>query len=209
VSFQGTLGPFVKGASTKLILRALVVAIFSAAFVLGAVLIFGVASLTGALLNVASLPVPVRFGILISLLTGLAVVDLFSIRKKRFCVLGWRRQTPKTLNRKYRMTTVAAIWGFDTGLAVTTFRVGAITWGALVTAGLGFAPWWIGFGYGMAFVLPLVALLLLPDADPRTDRPRSLYLRLETLTAKRPVIQLGSAAILFLTTIILCLRLYN
>ena len=197
-----------KGASTKLILRVLVIAVFSAAFVLGSVLIFSLASLTGALFNVASLPVPVRFSILISLLTGLAVLDLFSIGKKRFCILGWRRQTPKTLNRKYRMTTVAAIWGFDTGLAVTTFRVGAVTWGALVTAGLGFAPWWIGFGYGGSFALPLVVLLL-SDTGHKTDLSGSLYFRLETMTAKRPVIQFGSAAILFLTTIILYLRLYN
>lgn len=185
------------------------IAIFSVAFVLGAVLIFGLTSLTGTLLNVASLPVTVRIGILISLLTGLAVIDLFSIRKKSFCALGWRRQTPKTLNRKYRMTTVAAIWGFDTGLAVTTFRVGAITWGALIMAGLGFAPWWIGFGYGVAFVLPLVALLLLPDSRSKAGSPGSLGLRLETLLVKRPIVQFSSAVILFLTTIILCFRLYS
>lgn len=205
MSFQGTLGPFVKGASTKLILRILTVVVFSAAFTLGSVLIFGLASLTGALLNVAALPITVRLGMLISLLLGLAILDLFSIRKKQFCLLGWRRQTPKTLNRKYRMTTVAAIWGFDTGLAVTTFRVGAVTWGALVTVGLGFAPWWVGFGYGLAFALPLVVLLF----SGKNDGTGSLYLRLETLTAKRWIIQCCSAGVLFVTTLILCLRFYN
>lgn len=192
-----------------MLLRGLVIAVFSVAFVLGSVLIFGLTSLTGTLINVASLPVTVRIGILISLLTGLAVIDLFSIRKKRFCVLGWRRQTPKTLSRKYRMTTVAAIWGFDTGLAVTTFRVGAITWGALITAGLGFAPWWIGFGYGIAFVLPMVALLLISGDTSRAGQPGSLGLRLETLILSRPIVQVSSAVILVLTGIILGLRLYN
>lgn len=198
-----------KGARTNIVLRGSVIAIFSVAFILGAVLIFGLISLTGTLLNVASLPVTVRIGILISLLAGLAIIDLFSIRKKRFCVLGWRRQTPKTLNRKYRMTTVAAIWGFDTGLAVTTFRVGAITWGALMTVGLGFAPWWTGFGYGVAFVLPMVALLLQSEAEAKPGHPGSLGLRLERLIMSRPIVQAGSAVILVLTGIILGLLIIN
>lgn len=170
---------------------------------------FTVASLIGIVFNIASLPLSVRVSLTVLLLIGLAVVDLISIRNKRYCHLGWRRQTPKILIHRYKITTVAAIWGFDTGLAITTFRVAAVTWGALIMAGLEFSSWWIGFGYGMGFTLPLLIQFLLLKSDSKTDAPGSLSSKLEKFIAKRNVIQFGSATLLFLTAIVLSFRLFN
>jgi len=115
--------------------------------------------------------------------------------------------TETALVHRYKITTVAAIWGLDTGLAITTFRVAAITWGALLMTGLELSSWWIGFGYGVGFIVPLSIqfLLLNPDSKFR----KSLSSRLEKLIAKRNIIQFGSAAILFLTALVLSLKLLN
>lgn len=186
-----------KGSSCNVALRIRVVTLFAAAFLSGAMVIFGVAALAGAVLRGAGLPLEWRVSFAAASLVGLAFVDVLSIRKDRYCPLGWRRQTPKTLGRRYAPETVAAAWGFDTGLAVTTFRVAAITWGALVMAGLGLSMWWTGVGYGLGFSIPLLLSISMQTPDSPSDVRTSLGSRLEGMLGKRAVIQLGSAVLLF------------
>lgn len=196
-----------KGTSRSIVFRILVTGIFSFAFILGAVIIFGLASLIGIVFGIASLPFSLRVSLAVFLLIGFAFVDLISIKNKRYCHIGLRRQTPKTLIHRYKITTVAAIWGLDTGLAITTFRVAAITWGALLMTGLELSSWWIGFGYGVGFTLPLSIQFLL--FNPNSKFRKSLSSRLEELIAKRSFIQFGSATILFLAALVLSLKLLN
>lgn len=195
-----------KGSSRSVTLRIRVVAIFAVAFLSGAIAIFGLAALVSTALRVADLPLQWRMSFAAAGLVALALVDLLAIRKDRYCPLGWRRQTPKPLIRRYAITTVAMIWGFDTGLAVTTFRVAAITWGALAMASLGLSSWWIGFGYGLGFVVPLLILILMQASGARSDAQGSLGSMLERLLRKRMVVQLGSAVLLFIAGTVLLTR---
>jgi len=75
-----------------------------------------------------------------------------------------RRQTPKVLaNGSTAAWVGATIWGIDTGLMWTTFRVSAATWVVLLSAVVGLAPLWLGVVYGSGFVASLaVATYLLP-----------------------------------------------
>ena len=92
----------------------------------------------------------------------------------------------------------AAVWGLDTGLAVTTFRVTAATWAVLVAVLTGMAPWWIGASYALAFVLPLTALMRSSGLTRNPGGPGNLF-------KARPALQLlsilwlvGSAIVILL-----------
>ena len=160
-------------------------AAFASSFITGAVVIFALASLGGA---GARLAVPLRWRIAAAAvcLFALAAADLFSLHRKSYCVIGMWRQARQSLVRDHPVTIVAAVWGFDTGLALTTFRVAAVTWGALILALFGFASWWIGIAYGVAFTVPLLALLLTETNGGQLER----------LLRRRPVIQSLSAVLL-------------
>jgi hypothetical protein len=173
----------VKGSSCSLALRARVLVVFAASFVAGAAAIFAAAALAGSVLRAAGAPLSWRMAIGAGLFAVLAVVDLRAIRMRNYCPIGWRRQTPQRGTR-FGATLSAALWGFDTGTVVTTFRVAAITWGALSMAALGLAPWWIGIAYGLGFTVPLLFILITrePDSDS-----------LQRLLAKRSLLQSCSA----------------
>src|SRR4051794_3691194 len=160
--------------------------IFGASFIAGAVVIFTVASFAGEATRLASLPFAWRLRVAAVCLLALASIDIVSARKSRYCLLGMRRQTPQRLMYSHPFAPVAAFWGFDTGLAVTTFRVAAITWAALVFALLGFTSWRSGVAYGVAFVAPL-SVLLCRDIDGA---------RLQRLLLQRSSLQLASATVL-------------
>jgi len=104
---------------------------FAAAFLAAAAVVFALAFFLGAALQVSNLPVEWR--------RGIAAGGLVMLRRSA--------------------VVTTAIWGFDTGLAFTTFRVAAITWGAFILAFLGLSGWQIGVGYGVGFVLPLTVIL--------------------------------------------------
>lgn len=167
--------------------------VFTAAFIASAVGIFTVASLAGDVVRLSGLPLAWRLRGAAVCLAMLASVDLLSARKDRYCLLGVRRQTPQRLLYSHPFMTVAAIWGFDTGLAITTFRVAAITWAALALTLFGFASWWSGVAYGVAFALPLSILL-----SKATDSAR-----LQKLLKRRAFVQIASAATLIVTGAIL------
>ena len=155
---------------------------FAAAFIAAATLVFAAASFAGDGVQ-ALVPAPWRVAAAAVLLLLLAVVDVLSLRARAYCLVGMRRQARQTLMQKYSVTVVAAIWGFDTGLVVTTFRVSAVTWAAFVLALLGFAPWWIGAVYGVSLAAPMLVLLL------RTTTVGELVGALN----RRPLIQTASA----------------
>lgn len=158
---------------------------FAAAFIAAATLVFAAASFAGDGVR-ALVPTPWRVTAAAGLLLLLAVVDVLSLRARMYCLLGVKRQARQALIRKYSVAVVAAIWGFDTGLAVTTFRVSALTWATFVLAFLGFAPWWSGAVYGLALAAPMLVLLL-------TDTTAE---GLQRQLARRRLIQTASAATL-------------
>lgn len=178
-----------KRSSTSAALR--VSAAFALAFTAGSVVIFGVASLAGSALRVDELPLQWRVGSTAAGLAAFAVIDLITIRQRSYCLLSWRRQTPQSLRFRYGVTTTVAIWGFDTGLAVTTFRVTALTWAALLLTVLRLTSWQIGFAYAFAFVIPLIAIL-----NGRSAASHSSAL-LESLLHKKIVLQWISIITLF------------
>jgi hypothetical protein len=183
----------VKGSSSGIGARVRIMTLFAAAFMAGAGIVFGLASLAGTTME-AHLAPAWRAGLGTCGLTALAFLDFTGIRRRSYCPLGWRRQTPqKAWVHRYGATAGVTAWGFDTGLAVTTFRVAALTWGALALTALGFSSWRTGLAYGIGFIAPLMILLMMP-ADRR---------RLEWLILKRPAIQFASAAGLLATSALL------
>jgi hypothetical protein len=91
-------------------------------------------------------------------------VDVRAIVANRLSV-GLSRQTPKALIYLGENAWITPyIWGFDTGLIWTTFRVSFASWLLLIMAALGFAPAWAGFVYGACFALPFLALIFVSSA---------------------------------------------
>ena len=97
-------------------------------------------------------------------LTGLVLVgtDLISFSRGRIFAVGLRRQTPKNVGLQLGHFVGPMLWGLDTGLAFTTFRVVSITWTVFLLAGFGLAPLWIGAAYAFPFVTGLVGLTVVP-----------------------------------------------
>ncbi len=128
----------------------LVVAHVFAAFVMVLVL-----SQVGAVVF-AGVDVGIRFGLLAVLAVAGAVIDLRAARR-RGLAYGLRRQTPKAVGHdpKRPWWVTPTVWGADTGLIWTTFRVSSTSWVLLAAATLGLAPPWAGVVYGLAFTLPL------------------------------------------------------
>jgi hypothetical protein len=180
----------VKRSSFSVALR--VSAAFAVAFIVGAIVIFGVVFMAGVAIGVDELSLQWRLGIAAVGLASFALCDLVAIRKQNYCPLSWRRQTPQSLRFRYSATATAAVWGFDTGLAVTTFRVAALTWAALLLTFLGLASWQVGFAYALAFVIPITVIF---NGQPLASRSST---SLEGLLDKRAMLQ-GISSITLLT----------
>jgi hypothetical protein len=149
-------------------------------FALGALSIFMVARLLGSAV-VPSIPIRCRVPGTATGLALLAVLDLLAIRRNAYCPLTLRRQTPKALQRRHRMLATVALWGFDLGTAVSTFRVAAATWGALMLAAWGWILPWTGLFYAAGFTAPLLSLMWtgrLPSKQP-DQRSASLQAMLD------------------------------
>jgi hypothetical protein len=186
----------VQGSSRKRALRLKVGTAFGATFLLGAVSVFAVAFFLGASLQVGNVSIAWRQGVAALGLVGLACLDIVAVSRGRYCPIGLRRQTPKRLMYRYSPVTVAAAWGFDAGLAVTTFRVAAISWGALGLAFLGLSKWYVGIGYGLGFALPLTVLIWTHRVGRASVSNTPADPGLESLLSRRPIVQLGSAVLL-------------
>ena len=175
---------------------------FAAAFIAGSALIFWLLTAAGMLLELPELPWRTRAAIAAGGLLFLALVDLVAIGRSTYCPLSWRRQTPRTLmRRRYDLRVVALVWGFDTGLVVTTFRVAAVSWGALFLSVLGLSHGWTGISYGLGFAIPFLFLILRPRlgrASRSAEEPG-----LEAMLRKRPMLQAVSATLLCVASAII------
>jgi hypothetical protein len=186
----------VQGPTPSRTVRIGIAAAFAGAFVGGALTIFAIVNVVGTALGFTQLPFEWRVGLAGGGLLSLAAVDLRAIAKSTYCPISWRRQTPRDLLRRYRMTVAASVWGFDTGLIVTTFRVAAVGWGALFLAALGLLPLWAGLGYGLAFTLPFLVLLMRPRLGRSSRDAAPADPGLESMLRRRAAIQGWSAALL-------------
>ena len=165
MSFIGYLRPLVQGRAAgdpplRRPVAALAAGFTTSAFIVTAVVHALGAALTGGL----HLSVSVRIAVASVFLVGFALLDS---GKLPFGTPMWRRQTPKRLHYMFGATRGALLWGIDTGLMVTTFRVTSLTWATLTLAFLGLLPWWAGLAYAAGFVVPAAVLILLVPA--RTD----------------------------------------
>jgi hypothetical protein len=166
-----------------------------------------VAGAAAAALGIAHLPVPWRLALAGAGLLSLAAADLRSISRSTYCPIGRRRQTPRALLRRYHMLAVATLWGLDTGLVVTTFRVAAVSWGALYLAALGLSPRWTGLAYGAGFAAPLLLLLFRPRLGLAARAAAPADPGLEAMLGMRSVAQGCSAALLVASGGVLLARL--
>ena len=185
-----------QGSTPSRTVRTGIAAAFAAAFLGGALTIFAIVNVAGAALGFTQLPFAWRVGLAGAGLLPLAAADLCAMAKSSYCPISWRRQTPRNLLRRYRMPVAASLWGFDTGLIVTTFRVAAVSWGALFLAALGLLPLWAGLGYGLAFTLPFLVLLMRPRLGRSARDAAPADPGLESMLRKRAAIQGLSAALL-------------
>ena len=188
-------------------MRIRIAAAFAAAFVMGALGIFAVAYAGATDLGVTKLAFQWRAAFAGASLLPLAAVDLLALRRSTYCPITLRRQTPRVLIRRYRLDVVAFIWGFDTGLVITTFRVAAISWGALLLTALGLSSPWTGVVYGLGFSLPFLVLLFRPQLGRASSAVAPADPALEAMLRKRPLMQTISAGLLVASSVILLGRL--
>jgi hypothetical protein len=176
--------------------RLQLTALFVAAFLAGAALTFFLVFLLGDTVQVQSLPLSLRRCVAAAGLVTLALVDVWARCNRTYCPIRWNRQTPRWLQRYHSMFVVASLWGFDTGLAVTTIRVAAVTWGAILLTLLGLSGWQTGLAYGLAFTIPITILMWTHRAGRLSDAQMPVDPGLGELLHKRPVWQTNSAALL-------------
>jgi hypothetical protein len=165
VSFIGYLRPLVQGRATNERPRRRPVAALAAGFTISAFIVTAIVhALGGALTGGIHLSLGVRIVVAAVLLVGFALLDS---GKLPIGTPMWRRQTPQRLFYMFGATRGALLWGIDTGLMFTTFRVTSLTWVTFTLAFLGLLPWWAGIAYAAGFVVPAAILILLVPA--RTD----------------------------------------
>ena len=181
---------------------------FAASFLLASLVAFGVVGIAATRLGVGELPLEWRIALAGAGMLPLVLADLSAMKRSAYCPISWRRQTPRSLVRRHHMFVVATLWGLDTGLVVTTFRVAAVTWAALLLALLGLAPWWVGIVYGVGFVVPFTALLVRPRlgqaarSEAPTDPGLEAMLRMRSGVQGLSAIVLGGTAVLFAAQLI-------
>jgi hypothetical protein len=183
-----------------------IAATFAVAFVAGAIAIFAIVDAAGVALGIPNLPFRWRVGLAGAGLLPLAAVDLRAMAKSTYCPIGCRRQTSRILLRRHPLAVVASVWGFDTGLLVTTFRVAAISWGALLLTALGLSPWWAGVGYGFGFTMPFLIFLFRPRLGRSSRQAAPADPGLEAMLRLRAAMQGLSAALLIASGMILAGR---
>jgi len=125
-------------------------------FSASAITVFGIINLVGvAALSWARQGIAATVAAILAL-CAFALADLGAVGLH---TLTWRRQTPRHLFLRFGPAKGATLWGLDTGLAFTTYRVTSIVWAAMVLDLLGFLPWWAGLGYALGFSIPLFLLV--------------------------------------------------
>jgi hypothetical protein len=199
----GTIGPLVQGSLPRLRSRIEITAVFVAGFLAGAVAIFFLSSLLGVTLQLQELPLILRRSVAAAGLVALAMIDLWARNRKTYCPIGLKRQTPRRLRLGHTLLAVASMWGFDTGIAITTFRVAAATWGAILLTILGLSGWQTGIAYGVAFTIPITILLWRHRAGRLAVTHEPGDLGLAELLGMRPAWQAKSAVLLIAGALVL------
>lgn len=154
--------------------RKPVIGVLAAAHVLSALTLVLVLSQVGHLLA-ATVGPEGRLAVALGLAAVAAGADLVAVARGRMAP-GLSRQTPKGVaddpGRPWWVTPL--VWGADTGIIGSTFRVSSASWLVLVAAVLGLAPWWAGAAYGVAFAVPLVVMVRVGEGAPTctVDRRR-------------------------------------
>jgi cytochrome c biogenesis protein CcdA len=159
--------PLVKGIPPGEVPDRRPVLLLALGFTISATVLYSALGLAGA-----ALPDDRRvWSIAGTVMVALFVVDLVRIRSPFALGPSWRRQTPQRHTYRYGERRAALLWGLDTGLVFTTYRVTSLSWAALAVTALGLVPWWAGVAYALGFTVPLlVAVLAVPaGADPRTE----------------------------------------
>lgn len=128
---------------------------FAVMFTISSFLVFAVPGAIGQAAKRA-LPSPAQVAVLFAALSAAMLLDAYSLRRKTWCPITPRRQTPKMIYYNFGAQRAALAWGADTGLVFTTYRMSSISWALLLLALLGIAPWWVGIGYAAGFLVPLV-----------------------------------------------------
>lgn len=128
---------------------------FAVAFAISSFIVFAISGAIGQLAKRA-LPSPAHVAVLFAALSVAILLDAYSLRRKTWCPITLRRQTPKMIYYDFGARRAALAWGADTGLVFTTYRMSSISWALLLLDLLGIAPWWVGLGYSAGFLVPLV-----------------------------------------------------
>lgn len=166
-------------------------------FHLSATAVFSLAYLVGQVATADRLSPSFRVSVLAVVWLVLAAADFVVWRRRRTCSIGIARQTPKNLLVRFGIRRGPFLWGLDTGLAVTTFRMVALTWAAFAGLLLGLSPWWAGVVFGSAFSWSLVGTILGPPRSDITSGPASEpQWVLRVLVKCRHRVQLGSTVAL-------------
>jgi hypothetical protein len=141
---------------------------FAMAFTASSFAVFGLAGAIG--LTVAQVvPSAAREAAACGVLSAALLLDAYSLRRKTWCPVTLRRQTPKDILHRYGARRAATAWGLDAGLVFTTYRVSSISWAVLALALFGVAPWWAGLGYAAGFLVPLLLGCSLGPVVPGND----------------------------------------
>lgn len=158
-----------------------------AAHVMAATLFVSLVSLAAPII-VNTLPRKVMLAALVVASLAGVFVDARAVRRRWFSV-GLPRQTPKMLLQLGEHSWITPlVWGFDTGLVWTTYRVSFCSWLVVLLALAGVAPPWAGAVYGLAFGIPLFGSV-------RLSRPHLAQLRLMS-AIRAQLIGIGSIGIL-------------
>lgn len=197
------MGPSVQGSSISRAARIRLSATIATAFIAGATLFFALVHVLSRWSGLAEVSAGTRAGAGAVGLLLLAALDVRARSRRTYCPVGPRRQTPKSLIHRRSPTFVAAAWGLDIGLAFTTIRVTALTWGAALLAALGLSGLFAGLWYGLAFAIPFVLLLWTHRVGRASRSPVPIDPGLESMLARRGALQAGSAALLAASALVL------
>jgi len=147
--------PFVKGHAASSKRQLTEVVSLAVAYVVSATFIVFVVSSLAPLVRAVTTEQMLFAGAIVACSIGI-VVDVWAMRRRALS-FGLPRQTPKALLYLGEHAWIAPIvWGLDTGLIWTTFRVSFTSWILLFMAATGLAPAWSGVVYGLAFALPFL-----------------------------------------------------
>ncbi|MFI6323377.1 hypothetical protein ACIBG8_38010 [Nonomuraea sp. NPDC050556] len=109
-----------------------------------------------------------------------------------------RRQTPRSHFARFGPARGAFLWGLDTGLVVTTFRVTSLTWAALGVTLFGLVPWWAGLFYALGFTLPsAVMVAVVPPSKDQEVKAEPIWL-MEWLMDREKAVRAYAFALLTL-----------